>query len=298
PEDEKYTLPGFSILIAIVLTIICLAAFIYFIHNMSQSIQINNILDTIFVKSKKRLNLLIDKEAQDGLDIIESFPEVKDWHTYTTHQSGYFQNISLKNVITICKAYDTKAYLSIPKGFYVQHHIPFLHTEKPLPDDVVEKLFSNINYSRSEFVEDNYVLAFKQITEIILKAMSPGINDPGTAINAIDYLTELLALRMKKNDSGVMVVEGEVHVRIAIVSFEELLYNVMAALRTYCAHDPLLVQKMIWMLAYLKDREEVSSESYIEAINNELAIVTQAAMDNISNKTDLETIEKMSNNVS
>ncbi len=43
PSEEKYSLPGLSILLGIAATIFCLALFIYFIHNISQSIQINNI---------------------------------------------------------------------------------------------------------------------------------------------------------------------------------------------------------------------------------------------------------------
>lgn len=52
PSDQKYALPGVSVLLGIVFTISCLVAFIYFIHNISQSIQINNILDTVFLESR------------------------------------------------------------------------------------------------------------------------------------------------------------------------------------------------------------------------------------------------------
>src|SRR5690554_2551729 len=46
-NEEQYALPGFSILLGVFFTIICLSAFIFFIHNISQSIQINNIMDGI-----------------------------------------------------------------------------------------------------------------------------------------------------------------------------------------------------------------------------------------------------------
>ena len=80
--------------------------------------------------------------------------------------------------------------------FYNTCHL--IKSEKELDEQTLNKILSNINFSRGELVEDNYILAFKQITEIAVKAMSPGINDPGTAINAIDYLTELFALRITK----------------------------------------------------------------------------------------------------
>ncbi len=136
----------------------------------------------------------------------------------------------------------------------------------------MDEIFSNINFARGEYIRDNYALAFKQITEIAVKAMSPGINDPGTAVNAIDYLTELFSLRMKKNDSGVITRDGETYVKVAIIHFEELIYNVMASLRTYCKHDPLVMQKLVLMLKYLKD-QNAADTSYYETIDEELKVL-------------------------
>ena len=58
PTGDKYQIPGFSVLIGILATVVCLYAFIYFIHNISQSIQISNILQGIFDTAKSRLSLL------------------------------------------------------------------------------------------------------------------------------------------------------------------------------------------------------------------------------------------------
>lgn len=290
PEDKKYSLPGLSIIFGIVLTIVCLGAFIYFIHNMSQSIQISNILDNIFEKSKKRLDYIITKEKEIDIKNNLDFPDYSHWNHYTTNKSGYFQNISLTNMLGFCAKHKTRIYIAIPKGFFVLQHAPFIYSEKKLDEEMRKELFSNFNFSRGELVEDNYILAFKQITEIAVKAMSPGINDPGTCINAIDYLTELFALRIQKSDSGVIVSEGNSHIKIAIVPFEELLYNVMASLRTYCKHDPIIVQKMIWMLSYLKERE-VFSSAYTSAIENELEILLAEASTSFNSKVDEKHIE-------
>ena len=79
PSDQEYTLPGLSILIGIGLTIFCLVLFIFFIHNVSQSIQINNILDRIFEKANRRLSIILEKEKERF--IPESFPDTNDWYS-------------------------------------------------------------------------------------------------------------------------------------------------------------------------------------------------------------------------
>ncbi len=294
PDDEKYSLPGLSILLGIVATLICLAAFIYFIHNMSQSIQITNILDNIFYKSKERLELITNKEEEKDTDKLNFFPATENWYEYTVEKGGYFQNISLKNIAEFCEDNETKIYLTIPKGFFVLKYAPFIKSEKKLTNDQLEKILGNINFARGEFVEDNYILAFKQITEIAVKAMSPGINDPGTAINAIDYLTELFALRMRKNDNGILLKDNKALLKIAIVTFEELLYTCMASLRTYCKHDPILVEKLIWMLKYLYLQKNSENENYKEHIATEMKLLLKDAKSSLANKQDWKKVKKLS----
>ncbi|MDX1463012.1 MAG: DUF2254 domain-containing protein [Marinirhabdus sp.] len=295
PEDEQYSLPGLSILLGIIMTIVCLGCFIYFIHNMSQSIQINTILDTIFYKSKERLELTLDKEQDHQDRTKEGFEDVSKWHSYTTSKSGYFQNISIQNILNICDRNNTKIYLDIPKGFFVLQHKPFILSEKPLSDEVLGQVLDNINFARGEFVEDNYVLAFKQITEIAVKAMSPGVNDPGTAINAIDYLTELFALRMLKKDTAVFYKDNSLLLQMKVVQFGELLHTCMASLRTYCKHDPVLVEKLIWMLSYLSEQKNNAHPEYAEVVQFELATLLTDAKSSLANENDWQRIEKMVN---
>ncbi len=273
-SEEKYTLPGFSILLGVFFTIVCLSAFIFFIHNISQSIQINNIMDGIYIAAVNRLNEVIEAEEKAFNLPIPHFPDTSNWYNYGSSKSGYFQNFSIKNIMDICKENDFQVYITVPKGLFVLKNNSILKTSKQLDESVVDDIYSNINFSRGEYIRDNYTLAFKQITEIAVKAMSPGINDPGTAVNAIDYLTELFSLRMKKNDSGVIATEDGINIKIAIIRFEDLLYNVMASLRTYCKHDPIVMQKLVLMLKYLIN-QPTADHSYTTNIDEELKVLIE-----------------------
>lgn len=288
PSEKKYTLPGFSVLLGISFTILCLVAFIYFIHNISQSIQINNILENIFGDAEKRLQKLIKIEEKSKMN----FPDTEKWHEYKTGRSGYFQNISIKNIFEICKDEKTKIYITVPKGLFVLKNAVFFKSEKKLDDKVVESLISNISFARGELIEDNYILAFKQIAEIAVKAMSPGINDPGTAINAIDYLTDLFALRMQKRDNGIIEKEEKALLKIAIVTFQELIYHVMASLRTYCKHDPIMVEKLLWMLKYL-EKQPAAEENYHAVVKDEMETLLKQAKLAFDSEKDVDAIENM-----
>ncbi|APG59999.1 DUF2254 domain-containing protein [Christiangramia salexigens] len=283
PTGDKYQIPGFSVLIGILETVFCIYAFIYFIHNISQSIQISNILQGIYKTAKLRLNDLVEKEEEE----VEEFPDSSDWYEYHSEKSGYLQNISYPNLVDICKEQENLLHILPVKGMFVLNGIPIIRSKKELDEISVKRILSNFNFAREELVSDNYVLAFKQITEIIVKAMSPGINDPGTAINGIDYLTELLAIRMKKKDSNRITKDGHVFIKINTISFGDLLFNIMASIRTYSKHDIILVQKLLLMFHYLK-KQRSHNNSYYDNIDQEAANLLRDAEDAITNKKDFE----------
>jgi uncharacterized membrane protein len=288
PTGDQYQIPGFAVLLGILGTVISIYAFIYFIHTISQSIQINNILDRISKSAKLLLENSNGKETGENPD----FPSSKDWYEYYTERSGYLQDISASLLIDICVKEDIKLRILPVKGQFILSGIPLFMSNKKLKDEIVKKISAGLAFSRGELVEDNYVLAFKQITEIIIKAMSPGINDPGTAINGIDYLTELIALRLNKKDISVISHENEPYIKVSIVKFEDLLYNVMASIRTYCKHDIILIQKLLLMFKYLKT-QKVKEQSYLDCIDTEVKTLLDDVKQAVTNQRDIDTALKM-----
>ncbi len=288
PTGDKYQIPGFSVLMGILGTVICIYAFIFFIHNISQSIQISNILKKIYTQSKNRLTEVIEKESTH----LTPFPASDDWYEYHSEKSGYLQNISYTNMINFSMENDTQLHIIPFKGSFILNGIPLFKSKNKLNEEQVKQVLDNISFAREELVGDNYILGFKQITEIILKAMSPGINDPGTAINAIDYLTELLALRMQKKDINVIRRDEIPYLKITTVDFKNILYQVMVAIRTYCKHDVTLNQKLLVMLHYLL-QQETYNKDYYDNIKEEAILLLADAKEAITNPADIKRLTKL-----
>ncbi len=289
PDGEEYQIPGFSVLLGIIFTVICMGAFIYFIHTISQSIQINNILDDIYQSAKKRLDYLIE----DPADTTGNFPDSKDWPEFYAEKSGYFQHLNLENLKSLCDQEKIDLHILPVKGVFVLKETPLFKSSKKLEKETLQRIQEAIVFSRAELISHNYALAFKQITEIIVKAMSPGINDPGTAINGIDYLTELFAMRMQKNDSSVHITNNQHKIKFNVVTFSELMYNVMASLRTYCKQDIIIIQKLSLMFRYLKNQQSIDN-TYYEVIEKGAEALMQDAFQEISNHEDEKLLRELS----
>lgn len=123
--------------------------------------------------------------------------------------------------------------------------------------------------------------------------MSPGINDPGTAISTIDYLTQLFAMRLKKNDKTIITSKhNRALIAVTTTNFKELLYQVMVSYRTYCKHDLTCIQKLFIMFKHLL-LQEAHLPEYHDALMAEAKLLYEDTQQSIQNTTDLRRIEKL-----
>lgn len=165
--------------------------------------------------------------------------------------------------------------------------------DKELSEEEQKTLNGYIIYSNSHQVDDNYVLGIKQMAEVGVKAMSSGINDPGTAVMTIDYLTELLALRMQLGDiERYQADNSDYTLELTTVNFDDLLYQMLAAYRQYCKHDIILMEKIITMLKYLRV-QEAYEKSYHNSIDNQLVIIKEDYQSNIQNESDKKKLDEL-----
>lgn len=285
PTENAYQTPGFSVLIGIIFTVLCLAAFIYFIHHISQAIQVGNILTNIHKRTSSEIRTIIDGQSQNSFE----FPEPKHWKKYTISRSGYFYGILKDDLTKICKGNKIKIIVKLFKGQFILDGKVGILSEKPLSNEIKKEIMDTLLFSNEELVGENYIYGFRQISEIGIKAMSPGINDPGTALNTIDYLTSLFLILMEKRDYEYLPdSDGTNWVQIKSAKFSEVLYNVMATYRLYCKHDITVVRKLMQMLHTLS--LHVINSNQMADIKIEMEQLQQDAKSNIENRRDLDKI--------
>ena len=285
PTDNSYQTPGFSVLIGIILTVLCLASFIYFIHHISQAIQVGTILTNIHKKTKKAIESILQKQREKSFD----FPNTDNWDEYNIDKTGYFYGILEDDFLDVCKESDTKIVIKLFKGQFILEGTAVLLSEKPLPEKLKDKIIEALLFSHEELMGQNYIYGFRQISEIGIKAMSPGINDPGTALNTIDYLTSLFIILMEKPEYEYLDDRDENWVRIRSIRFSEVLYNVMATYRLYCKHDITVMRKLMHMLSTLS--LHVINSDQMADIKEEMEQLQIDAKANIENKRDLGKID-------
>ncbi|MCC9168255.1 DUF2254 domain-containing protein [Pontibacter harenae] len=291
-SDSYYeSLPGLAVFLAMAFTILSLSFFLYFIHSISQSIQIGNILESIHNVTRSNLEKLVKSDKKLAEPSV--FKDA-DWQDLVSPRSGYVQSIHGEAVAELCQKQQVILDFLQPQGSFIVKGTPFARINRPLEDKkkFSDELLDNVNFNNSELADVNYLHGFKQITESAVKALSPGINDPGTAVKAIDYLTDLFAIRMQLTDSNLLEdKEGVVRVRFSQETFDYLYLLCFGSIRQYGKGDTLVVLRMLYafknLLHLTKDHP-----NRLGALVEEAKMLLYDAAEQISNPGDRKKINK------
>ncbi|MDF1656265.1 MAG: DUF2254 domain-containing protein [Verrucomicrobiales bacterium] len=294
PSDDEYALPGLAVLTAIGLALISLGVFIYFIHSISRAIQVTNILKTVAAETRKRMEKLSDTPARS-----EGSPsgDAECTHAIVANKTGYLCSVNQSGLKTIAQDNEIVIQVTSLQGAFILENTQPLCTSEEVSEGTRNEILSCLVVSGDEQIDENYVLGFKQITEVAVRAMSPGTNDPGTAITAIDLLTELIAIRMQFDDEEIYEnKDGNVSLIISVVTLPDLLYSLHAPLRLYCRHDVIIVLKLLDMFEHLL-KQPHGRKTHRESVAKEVRSLKEDAQEALHSEQDCERVSSKADRI-
>ncbi|WP_266205577.1 DUF2254 domain-containing protein [Pontibacter kalidii] len=297
-RSDSYStdLPGFAIFLAMGFAIICLGFFVYFIHSISESVQIDSILESIYNITSRQLEEEISRDK--GAQVPNVF-EQKEWQQLKSPVTGYLQSLDEKAVLHILREFDVVLDFEQPLGSFLVEGVPFARINKTLPDmdEFASRLFDHVNFFREERAGINYIFGIKHITESAVKALSPGINDPGTALKAIDYLTALFAQRMQLTDEKVIYdKKGAGRIRFEHQTFRDIYSLTLAPLRLYGKQDSVVILKLLLMLQSLLHKARPYPH-LLPVLYQEACLLLHDAGESIENPGDRKRINLLLNQI-
>lgn len=281
PSEEGVNLPQLAIFISEISSIICLSLFVFFIHSISKSIQIDHIIVSIYYKTYDQIKKREEKYSSINLDTGR-------YVTYNSLQSGYFRSIEERSLMKIAKKNNLVLQFIYPKGVFIGKGFPLLKINRQVNDDLLKEIFSHIIFHNEEYISEMYVYGFKQLSEIAVKALSPGINDPGTALKAIDQLSILL--KEKMGSSIYNSCDKENRIILKDWSLDDLLFYFITPIREYSNGEIVVMLKLYDSLKYLLYHNPGHETAKI--ILNHLESLRETAEETVSTSFDKKAINE------
>ncbi|NTS43505.1 DUF2254 domain-containing protein [Flavisolibacter sp. BT320] len=248
--DSGIYVPSLSTYLLILLTVGDIFLFIYFLHYITQSVKYEIIISRIHTQTKKAL------QSTCRLNAIAEEAQSFQGQLLLTPVSGVFSGFNRDSLLTVLQKHNARLSLFHPLGKYLLEGLPLgrLETDsRQMEKDIAKDLFLNLFITNEEFIDDNFVYGMRQLTEVALRSLSPGINDPGTAINSLHSLADLLAFRLKHHPATTAYDEkGNLRLTTAEPTIEQILDQVLLPIWDYGKKDRLLHREMHTVLLQLQ----------------------------------------------
>jgi uncharacterized membrane protein len=125
-------------------------------------------------------------------------------------------------------------------GHFVLANVPIadLYTSGSISKELESDILSQISLAEEPTDNVNFYSGFKQLSEIAIKALSPGINDPGTAAESLQMSFALLAYRIKNfPDNNIRDNDGVVRVITREMTFDEIFQRYIIPVWDYGKDD-------------------------------------------------------------
>ena len=180
---------------AMVLALVCVGWLIYFINHISLSISVNYIVDRIARETELVINDLMphQRRAPPLPDRDEPFPGEGE-SPILNQRSGYIRYIDVDHLIALAQDYRVCLSLERRAGQFVPAGVPLARVSKPerVPADRALHILAAIDIGPTRTMQQDIEFGILQIVDIALRAMSPAINDPSTAITCVDQLSRIM----------------------------------------------------------------------------------------------------------
>lgn len=185
--------PALSIYLLILLTVIDIFLFIYFLDYVTQTVKYETVIDR--VRTQTRASMEKDFEA-----IKKEKPTWEHWPSKEIKavKSGYFQSLNKKRMLQYCAEHDLYVSFRFLPGTYILQDTPCMtvYAEGEITKDDLKTISDAVDVYSGQPIDQNADYGFNQLAEIALKGLSPGINDPATAVLSLNSLFSLLQYKM------------------------------------------------------------------------------------------------------
>ncbi|MDQ6735410.1 MAG: DUF2254 domain-containing protein [Nitrospirota bacterium] len=275
--------PAIAITVAIAMSLVSLVMLVYFVHHVSSSIQASHIVSTISKEMEESIPKLYPSDAGSPVAADSSPNRTRDQecHSIGVEKGGYLETIDVDALLKI--ATQSSLFLEIVSrpGDHLVQLTPVIKVwnAAPVDEKLEKKLLGTVLVGNARTPAQDIRYQFQQLTDVVVRALSPGINDPFTAINGIDALTSALILlaRRPRVPKQRQDEQGNPRLLIAATGIGELLHATVGHIAVYAAADPFVMTRLRELLDMIEpDLTESSELVALHSLQNDLNRQRQA----------------------
>jgi uncharacterized membrane protein len=296
-EDGVFV-PSLAVSFSVVLAMGGIGILIFFIHHIAASIQAANIIAAVADETMLAVDRLFPERFGDGrVDDDEDVPAPPplpawDWQPVPARGNGFIQSLDNATLLRLARENKTVVRMERAIGEFVIHGtaLASIDLEDPPGKEIITALQAAYTIDRHRTVEQDSAFGIRQIVDMALKALSPGINDTTTAVMCVDYLSAILArLASRPISPSHRYEEGELRVVTKGPSFESLLSDALDQIRRNATGNVTILSRILEALQLLAGL--TASPRRRQALRGQMQQIAELVARTVDSTRDREKIE-------
>ncbi|MEN1968395.1 DUF2254 domain-containing protein [Lentibacillus sp. N15] len=233
---------------------IILAFFVYFIHHSARWIQVNNLIAKIHMDGSKvithayRKPNFLEHADWDETEISRLYQTNK--RVIRAEKSGYVQKVDWKSLVDWTSSHHCTVEMCVQIGDFILDGAPVMRVMGADEQEKIHILDSYFIIGNERTDLQDVEFSLQKLVEIALRAISPAINDPHTAINCINRIGALLS-EASANYKEIYYLSDE-HQHLRVIKqpkkYEDYLYKSFYQIRHYAKDDVSVLYSLIDVL--------------------------------------------------
>jgi uncharacterized membrane protein len=281
--------PRLAVSGALVLLFGSLVMLVFFVHHLMHSIQIDEVMRNV---ERNTLRVIGRDLPTDGIIAGPVVVPPDDAVEIPAHRSGWVQTVHPEVLLPPARAAGGVVACTTMVGEYVVAGTPLLRIWKGTPDPepfhAVLRYAVRIGFERT--AEQDVAFGIRQLADIAVKALSPAINDPYTAIQSLEHIGVVLASLAPRPLGGQLLSDPDGSPRVWMPGRDLRYYLDLATgqIRRYGGSEPRVALALIRVLRTTARfcRDDAGRSLVAEQIH----LVLEAAELGIRQQADLEPI--------
>jgi uncharacterized membrane protein len=242
--------PVLTVFGAMLLALACVAWLLFFIHHISQAISVSHIVDRIASETEAIIDDVMPQPRANHTSMENALAELNTWDIpVLSEESGYIRFIDTSRLVALAKFNHVKMRTVRRVGQFVPAGTPLLLAYKGnrLSPESRSEILGAFDFGPSRTLQQDVEFGVLQIVDIALKAISPAVNDPTTAVTCVDQLSRIL-IRFASRELPAAVLydpPGIARVSIPWIDFDGLLKSAFEQIRLYSKSDIAVSLRML-----------------------------------------------------
>lgn len=285
--------PVLAVSVAILLSLVCIGLLIFFIHHSARSIQVSVIIDTAADDTVALVRDYFRELPEGGFDLTGPPSSGGPPAVICCRYGGYLQDLDDDELLSIAREQNLTIRVLEPVGAFTYEGavLAKVWPAGRVDDEVEQRIHDTFVTGIERTLHHDVAFGVRQLADIAIKALSPAINDPTTATQAVDRIGGILVMAGRRlPPARILTAEGRPAVFLPTVSFEELVDLAYTQIRHFGAGDVIFISHLLLTLRRIG--ELVPSEHH-GVIRLHTRLARDEAQSTLSLPSEVETVDRL-----